>query len=177
MGRERSKNTKCKLNFSSANNLDVPSFLPPLPICKQPTSSMYFTNSCSFRASHFTNILFQQYLASPLSSHTHTSKCRFSVGWYSSFYIFLIFWGSDFLFMRSTSLLSDFPCYKKNSKTALTLLLPLSISKGHSGWVASMEKTVWYLWLIAVLGGEGKPWLGTLNGSLCWPLGCIPWIK
>lgn len=176
MGRERSKNTKCKLNFSSASNLDVPSFLPPLPVCKQPTSSMsLLTAALSEQA-----ILQTSFSSNAWRLHcppTHTSKCRFSVGWYSSFYIFLIFWGSGFLFMRSTSLLRDFPCYKKNSKTALTLLLPLSISKGHSGWVASMEKTVWYLWLIAVLGGEGKPWLGTLNGSLCWPSGCIPWIK
>lgn len=86
MGRERNKrkSTKCKLNLSSAKDLDVPSFLHPFPISKQPASSMSFANSRSSSVSHFTNILSQQWLASTLSSHTHTFKREFSVGWYSS---------------------------------------------------------------------------------------------
>lgn len=95
--------------------------------------------------------------------HTPTSMRSFSVGWYSSFFIFLlIFWGLDFLFMRSNSLLRDFPCYEKNTKAALTSLcqtllptLPLSFSKGHPGSVAIMEKTCWYQWLVD-LGEERK---------------------
>lgn len=71
MGRERNKrkSTKCKLNLSSAKDLDVPSFLHPFPISKQPASSMSFANSRSLQTSFPSS----GWLLHCPPTHTHSS--------------------------------------------------------------------------------------------------------
>lgn len=156
MGRERSKkkSTKCKLNLSSAKDLDMPSFQPLFPPASNPhPPSLFLRTTLSVQAISQTSFSSSGWLLH--HPPTPTSKHSFSVGWYSSFFIFLlIFGGLDFLFMRFTSLLRDFPRYEKSTKTALTslcqtllLTLTLSFSKGHSGSVVSMEKNGWNQWL------------------------------
>lgn len=147
MGRERSKkrSTKCKLDLSSVKDSEVPSFHHLFPPASNPhPPSLFLRAALSVQAISQTSFSSSGWLLH--HPPTPTSKRSFSVGWYSSFFIFLlIFWGIDFLFMRFTSFLRDFLCYEKDTETALTslcqsllLTLPLSFSQGRSGSVASM---------------------------------------